>query len=329
MMPFVLAFSDAPNGHVSLRVLLTGIQTGWLDLLAAGIEVAVVVAYLLGVRRLSRRGRRWPAWCTASFVAGIGAIWIAIGSGLAAYDELNVTMHVIQHLLLMAVAPPLIALGKPVTLTMQALRRRGQVLVVKVVHHPLVAAITFPVVAWIFYYGTMYVFFMTPIYGYSVAHPLFHDFTHLWFLTAGLVYWPPIVGLDPTRWRLPHPARIGTLFLGMPFEAFLGIGVSEMPHAIAPINTVANTHAAGDTFWILSMALTGLCFGIVVIEWFRQLDRETAREDRRVEAASAENRARAEAVGLGELPAGVTVPWWRLEELERQQAQAGGTHTAR
>ena len=321
-MSSLFAFAGAPTSHIHLQVLLTGIQTGWLSLVADGAEVATVVAYLLGVRRLARRGRRWSPWSTAAFTTGVAAVWIAVGSGLAAYDDVNVTAHVVQHVLLMMVAPPLVALGKPVTMALQASSRRRQVEILKVVHHPVVAGLTFPVVAWLAYYGTMYVYFMTPLYAYSVAHPLFHDLTHLWALVAGLLYWPPIVGLDPTRWRLSHPARMGTLFLGMPFEAFLGIGISELPRPLAPINSIANTHAAGDTFWILSMMMTGLCFATVVLQWFRQLDRESVREDRRVEASTAENRARAEAVGVTDLPPGATLPWWRLEELERQHRRA-------
>ncbi len=319
-MSSLLAFAGAPSATVSLRILLGGIQTGPLDLLGDALEATAVGLYLLGRNRLGRRGRSWPRWATAAFVAGVAVVWIAIGSGLAAYDEVNVTMHVVQHVLLMMVAPPLLALGKPVTLALQASSRRRQVQILKVVHSFLATALTFPIVAWAVYYTTMYAFFLTPIYPYSVAHPLFHDATHLWFLAVGLLYWSPIVGLDPSRWRMSFPARLGSLFLGMPFEAFLGISISELPKPIAPINTLANTHAAGDTFWILGMMVTGLCLGVIVLQWFRQLDREAAREDRRTEKATAENRARAQALGLGELPEGVTVPWWRLDELERQHS---------
>ena len=296
-MPSLFAFADAPSAHVSAHVLLTGIQSGPLDLLADGIEVMAVALYLLGVRRLARRGRHWSRWSAAAFLGGVAVVWIAIGSGLAAYDEINVTMHVIQHVLLMMIAPPLIALGKPVTLASQAASRRRQVRILKLVHSPVVAVLTFPIVAWIVYYVTMYAYFMTGLYPYSIAHPLFHDATHLWFFGVGLLYWQPIVGLDPTRWRMSYPVRIGSLFLGMPFEAFLGIGITELPKPISPINTLANTHTAGDTFWILAMIVTGLCLGTVVLQWFRQLDRETVQEDRRVQATSAENRARAGAVG--------------------------------
>lgn len=318
MPPLLLAFVNAPRSVVSLHVLLTGIQTGPLSLLADALDLVLVGLYAWGIRRLARRGRSWKTGNTVAFVAGVAVLWVAVGSGLAAYDEVNVTMHVIQHVLLMMVAPPLIALGKPITLASQAASRSGQVRILKIVHSPVVAVLTFPVLVWFLYYGTMYVFFMTGIYPYSVAHPLFHDFTHLWFFVVGYLFWHPLVGLDPARWRWPFPVRVVSLFIGMPFEAFLGIGISELPRPLAPINSLANTHTAGDTFWILSMMVTGVCLAVMIIQWFAQLERETVREDRRVETATAENRARAEELGI-QLPPGVTVPWWRLEELERRR----------
>ncbi|HLI15464.1 MAG TPA: cytochrome c oxidase assembly protein [Acidimicrobiales bacterium] len=307
-----------------LHVLLTGIQTGPLDLVADALELLLLALYALGRHRLVRRGRTWPAWNTAAFAAGVALLWIAVGSGLAAYDESSATLHVVQHVLLMMVVPPLLALGKPVTLATQAASRRNQLRILQVVHSRAAATLTFPVVVWFLYYGTMYVYFMTGAYPYSIAHPLFHDATHLWCLLVGYLFWHPLVGLDPARWRWSYPVRIGSLFLGMPFEAFLGIGISEMPHPIAPVNSLADTHSAGDTFWILSMTATGLCLGVVVLQWFGQLARETAREDRRAEIAAERNRARAEELGV-HLPPGMTLPWWRLDELEARQARRAGS----
>ena len=319
MLAPVLAYGNAPSSAVSLHILLTGVQTGALALLADALEALALALYFLGLWRLSRRHRHWPAWSTAAYVLGVAMLWVAVGSGLAAYDQVSVTMHVVQHILLMMVAPPLIALGKPVTLAAQAASRANQVRLLKVVHSSPVGALTFPVVAWLVYYGTMYGYFMTPIYPYSVAHPLFHDGAHLWFFLVGYLYWHPLVGLDPARWRWPYPVRIGSLFLGMPFEAFLGISISDLRTPLAPINTLADTHTAGDTLWVVSMAVTGLCLAVVIGQWYRQLERETPREDRRAEALGAESRARAEQLGVHEIPEGFTVPWWRLAELEAKR----------
>ena len=320
----IFAFGDAPSSVVSFRILFTTFQTGPLALLADAVELTAVVLYGLGVRRLARRGRSWSKASSTAFFIAIFLIWYAVGAGLAAYDSVNVTMHVLQHILLMMAAPPLVALSKPVTLASQALSRNGQVRIIRVLHNPAVAVITFPVVTWFLYFATMYAYFMTPIYAYSVAHPLFHDGTHLWFFLTGFLYWHPLVGLDSSRWRLSYPARLGILFVGMPFESFLGIAIASMPLPLAPINTLANTHAAGDAFWVLSMISTVAGIVIITYQWFRQLERNTKREDHRAEVAQAESKAKAEELGVYDLPEGFTIPWWRLNELEAQNKKATG-----
>ena len=320
----IFAFGDAPNSVVSFRILLTTFQTGPLALLADVVELAALVIYGVGVRRLAKRGRSWSKASSLAFFIAVFLIWYAVGAGLAAYDSVNVTMHVLQHIILMMAAPPLVALSKPVTLASQALSRKGQLRIIKLLHNPLVAVVTFPVVTWFLYFGTMYAYFMTPLYAYSVSHLFFHDGTHLWFFLTGFLYWYPLVGLDSSRWRLSYPAKLGILFVGMPFETFLGIAIASMRHPLAPINTLANTHAAGDTFWILSMVSTAAGIVIITYQWFRQLERNTKREDRRAEVAQAESKAKAKELGIYDLPDGFTIPWWRIDELEAQKRKASG-----
>ena len=319
----LVAYGDAPSSTVRAHILLTGIQTDPLALAADAVEIAAVVWYLAAVRRLSGRGRRWSPYPTTAFVAGVISVWVAVGSGLAAYDEVNVTTHVIQHLLLMMVAPPLIALGKPVTLASQAAHRRLQVVLLKIVHSRLLAVATFPVLAWFVYYATMYAYFENRgLYDYSINHRLFHDATHLAFFAVGYLYWQPLVGTDPTRWRLPIAARAGSIFLGMPFRSVPRISVSELTTPIDPINSLANTHAAGETFWAGAVLISGLCLASVGVQLFRQLGQEAVREDRRVQAHTTEVQGRAERLRVQGLRDGWTVPWWRLAELEAQQRRS-------
>lgn len=318
----LLTYGEAPTAKVQMHVLFTGVQTDPLALVAAGVEIAMIGLYLLGVRRLTRRGRHWSALSSTNFVAGIVVIWIAVGSGLAAYDDVNVVAHVVQHIILMMVAPPLLVMGKPITLATQAARRRNQVRILKVVHSRVLALLTFPVLTWFLYYGVMYAFFLDRrLYDYAVNHVLFHDATHLIFLAVGYLYWQPLIGLDPTRWRLSHPIRILTTFVGMPFEAFLGIAVAMSTTPIDPINTLANTKAAGNIFWILAMAVTGPCIAVMALRWYRQIQRQTPREDRFAVASAEESSVRAAQLGVEASREGWTIPPWRLAQLEAQAAR--------
>lgn len=313
------AYAGAPSSVVHAQVLLAGFQTGVLSLAADGLLCSVFGLYLLGVKCLARRGRFWPWLSSLTFGLGLFSVFVAVGSGLAAYDDANVTMHVVQHVLLMMVAPPLLALGKPVTLLAQAGSRRVQIVTLRVVNSGPVAWLSFPALAWVLYYGSMYAFFTTAIYAFSVHHPLFHDAMHAEGFLVGYLYWQPLVGLDPSRWKMAYPLRMATLFLGMPWEAFLGVTLISSSQPIATINTVAGTQTGGETFWILAMLANGLALGVLVRQWFRQLEREGPREDRRLLASRTEDEARAKALLGDELPEGWTVPWWRVAELEARR----------
>ena len=83
--------------------------------------------YLRAGWALSTRGRSWSAKRTVSFMAGLVALIIALQSPVATYTMDYFQAHVIQHLLLMVIAPPLLAMGAPMTLALQTSSRRTKV----------------------------------------------------------------------------------------------------------------------------------------------------------------------------------------------------------
>ena len=284
----VMLVADAISPPVQLHTLLSGWQSDWLNFVSLAIEAAVAIGYLVFARRLAARGRRWSPWRTTSFVAGIVTIVIAVQSGLASYDDSVFSIHVIQHLLLMNVAPILLALGAPVTLLLQAGDRSTQQRVLRVLHNPVVEVITNPVFVLVVFSVTMVGYFLTPFYQFSLEHPLLHDVTHLHFLIAGCLYWWLVVGIDPSRWRLSYPMKLGFLAVDIPVGTLLGLGLTQTNESIAPLfHSLSDTHAGGSILWILGEIFTFLAMGIVVIQWMRADVREAARADRRADAATA------------------------------------------
>jgi putative membrane protein len=305
-----MIFADAISPVVHLHTLLTAWQTDWLSLVSLVIEMTFALGYIVFARRLAARGRRWSPWRTTSFVAGILTIVIATQSGLASYDDSVFNIHVIQHLLLMNVAPILLALGAPVTLVLQAGERSTQERVLKVLHHPIIEVITNPVFVLVVFSVTMVGYFLTPFYQFSLEHPLLHDLTHLHFLIAGCLYWWLVVGIDPSRWRLSFPMKLGFLAVDIPVGTLLGLGLTQSRDSIAPLfHSVADTHAGGATLWILGEIFTFVAMGIVVTQWMRADVREAARADRRADAATVRAVARqAEGRPLGATATSAAIP---------------------
>ena len=92
----------------------THAQHGLLSSLTTVILVLLVFVYSRGWFRLrSASPISFPPWRLAAFVGGLFALWIALGSPLAALDHQLLTIHMMKHLLLMAVGAPLILLAAP------------------------------------------------------------------------------------------------------------------------------------------------------------------------------------------------------------------------
>src|ERR1700682_3325698 len=82
-----------------------------------GVNVSLCLATLVYTKGWLRLHKVLPnlisTWRLSAFFAGIVSLWVAIGSPLEAFDDVSLSVHMVQHLLLMAVAPPLFLLGAP------------------------------------------------------------------------------------------------------------------------------------------------------------------------------------------------------------------------
>jgi putative membrane protein len=183
-------------------------------------------AYVGGLRRVRTAGRPFPRRWIACWFAGLGAIALALLSPIDAYADASLWVHMIQHLLLAFVAPPLLALGAPVTLALRALRpdtRRRWLL--PVLRSRPVAALTNPVVGWALFVGTPFAIHFSPLFDLALRDDAVHAFEHGIWLSTALVYWWPIVGRDPMPHRMSYPARMLSMLLTMPATSFVAIAI--------------------------------------------------------------------------------------------------------
>ena len=274
----------AAGSSPSFRDVLLGFSLSPVPVVAVA---ALVTAYLLGVRRLARRGRRWPRARTVAFLAGCGVVVVALVSGLAEYDQSTFSVHVVQHLLLGMLGPLLMALGAPVTLVLQAGSRTTQTRLLRILHSPPVKALTNPLVAWLLFSGSLFVLYFTGIYSASQRNFLVHDAVHLHFLVVGMLFFWPVVGLDPSVWRMHHGARLLYVMLALPVHAFLGIALLSGQTPLFEVHTLADQHAGGGILWAVGDLLTLATVGVVLTQWMSHEERESAREDRLLDAARA------------------------------------------
>lgn len=267
---------------------LTHWQFGPFSLLVLVGLLTAAYWYLHADWQLALRGRRWPPQRTICFLLGLLAVDLAIQSPVAAYTATYFEAHVIQHLLLMIVAPPLLALGAPSTLLLQTSSRRVKSTWLGVLKSRPFALLTFPLTVWVLYFGIMFAFFLSSLIGTAMDHMWLMDVMNVLFLFGATLYWWPLVGLDPiVHWRMGYGARMVNVLLGGPPEVILGLAILSTHQPIAPMYSLASTHAGGGLLWISTEAATFFGFIPIFVQWIRADERSAKRTDERAERSGA------------------------------------------
>jgi putative copper resistance protein D len=266
------------------------------------VPLAVLaVGWVAAVRTVNRAhpANPVPRRRTVAFLSGLFAIFVALQSPIERYDATLFSVHMIQHILLTMIAPPLIAAGGPITLLLRFSRpefRRRWIL--PVLHSRIIRALTFPVVSWLVFTAVMWGSHFSPLFNASLEDPLIHQFEHLLYLTSALLFWWPIVAVDPSPWRLPPPVRALYAFLQMPQNTFLALSIFSSSTPLYPHyetlqrnwgpTVIADQQLAGGLMWIIGDLVFLVAILYVVWDWMRQEDRDTAAADARFDAERAE-----------------------------------------
>ena len=171
-------------------------------------------------------------------------------------------MHMVQHLLLTLVGPPLLLLAGPITLLLQAsspeTRRRW---ILPVLHSSIVRRrVASRWSPWILFAAVMWASHFSPLFNVALEDPWVHRLEHALFLGAALLFWWPVIGPDPSPWKLRPPASILYVGLQMPQNTFLALAIymASAPlyaHYATTIRTWGPTpledqQAAGGIMWV-------------------------------------------------------------------------------
>jgi cytochrome c oxidase assembly factor CtaG len=177
------------------------------------VDASLFLAALFYARGWDRlraaANRQFPAWRLASFFAGLVTIWVAIGSPLEALDDVSLTVHMVQHLLLAAVAPPLLLLGAP---ELPLLRGIPQSLARGVVSPflrlPVVRrfghVVSNPAFCWLVATFALIGWHVPAVFELALRSDWLHKLEHASFLCAGLLFWWPVVQPWPSTPRWPQ-----------------------------------------------------------------------------------------------------------------------------
>jgi putative membrane protein len=161
-----------------------------------------------------------------------------------------------------------------------------------------VQAVSRPLVAFAITMGSMFVYFLTPLYRISEQHPLLLALVHLYLVLVGLQLWVLIVGRDGLPRHLSFGMRFILVLLLIPFNLALGLAVASVAQPLYPAgNTLVDTQQGGSVLLGLAEVLIVLALALLFVEWAREEERSAIRNDRQLDAALAAARA---AVASGE-----------------------------
>ncbi|MGH9024750.1 MAG: cytochrome c oxidase assembly protein, partial [Acidimicrobiia bacterium] len=250
-----------------------------------------------GMRRLAARGRTWPARRSVPFYGGLGVILLATQSGLAAYDRVLFSAHVVQHLLLGMVAGLLLAFGAPVTLALQAASRPAQRQILRVLHSRPISVLTHPATVWVLFAGTLFVLYFTGLYELSLRENLVHAALHAHFVGVGFLFFALVVSIDPITSGLGYGARMLFVALMLPFHAFLGLVLLSTDEVIGGswyqqvvrdwgASPLADQRTGAGILWVFGEILGVVTLVIVAARWMAHEERVARRNDRRLDEAA-------------------------------------------
>ncbi|MGE5333881.1 MAG: cytochrome c oxidase assembly protein [Nitrososphaerota archaeon] len=260
----------------------------------AGLAIAALL-YGRGVLYSRRHGQatRLHWWHVLAFYGGLLVIFIALESALDGYSERFLWAHMIQHELLIMIAPPLLLLGMPTLPMWRAvplaarrsslqwlLRKRGTRRAV----HQVGRFFSTPAVCWAIYIAIIYVWHLPALYGAALDNVAIHAFQHLCFMWAGLFLWSQVLPWRPGRPRLSYSRRavylvlvgLASKILDSVFMFSTGViypYYASLPRKPGTITVLEDQHIAGAIMSVSGVIIITSVVMVMIGLWLQAIER--------------------------------------------------------
>ena len=232
---------------------------------------AAAILYWLGGRGgpVGQRERAERRWRTPLFAAGLVTVVAALSPPIDRLSDSLFSMHMVQHVLLLEVAAPLIVLGRPWSRIWRSFPLETRRDVAGAVARsgwaaPLRRAagwLVVPIVAFVLMNGIFVLWHVPALYDAAFSYPILHDLEHATFFLAALLFWAHLLGDGPFRTRLTLPWRasyaVGAMVIGWGLAVVLATAPTPIyPHyaglATRPwgLSALADQQLAAGIMWV-------------------------------------------------------------------------------
>ena len=277
-MPLAYAGPPDPTG---LRVL-----SAWtLDPAMVALIVALGIAYAVGLRRARTP---WPPRRTVAFAAGLVVIALATMSGLGDYAHALFSVYTVQIVLLLMVAPLLLAAGRPIGLAQVSLPEPAAERLSAILASRPARVLTSPLISPVFLAAVPFALYFTGWYADTLVSYPQYELLHVALLAVGFVVQYPL--WEPAEYGYPYPVLLLFAFIELLIDAVPGIVLRLETHLVAPAYYLAlgrgwgptplgDQHMGADILWCVAETIDLPFLILFLVRWV-QADRvEAARSD--------------------------------------------------
>ena len=249
--------------------------------------ICAAVLYAIGGHHLPRAGSvREQRWRTVSFCAGLAAIVIAVDSPIDELADKLLWVHMVQHILLLLVAPPLLALARPWNRMWHGLplewrrwiagkvaRGRGRSALGAVA-----AVLAGAVASWLVFNLVFLAWHIPALYDATLRSPPVHALEHAMFFAVGLLFWTRVIDSSPWRSRLPATARAAYLGLAMVAGWILAVVLATAPSPVyepyaaeatrpGGLTALGDQQLAAGVMWVPGSIAFTIAFIVFLYRW--------------------------------------------------------------
>ncbi|HEY8722631.1 MAG TPA: cytochrome c oxidase assembly protein [Gaiellaceae bacterium] len=251
------------------------------------VAIAVTaMLYLLGGRMSATASDAGKRWRGAAFYGGLATLVLAVASPIDAYAGRLFWVHMVQHVLLMMVAPPLLLIGRPWPRLSRPLPlglRRP--LARTVLAGPTLAPVrgvfrwlAAPLPSFVLFNGTLLLWHVPALYDLTLRDGPVHDLEHALFFGTALLFWAHLVPGVSGRPQLADGARAiyGTAALLVSWILAIVLGLAQTPlygayaslaHRPGGFSALGDQQLAAGVMWVPGSVPYCIVLVVVALRW--------------------------------------------------------------
>jgi len=254
------------------------------------------LAYLFAVLHVNRTHptQLWPIRHTLFFFIGFGLLCVVMVGPIAHAAMAAFSAHMVQHVVIMMLATPLIVLGAPVLLALRACNsevRRNRL--VPLLRSKVVGVLTNPYVGWLLFALVIIGLHFTPVMSLFMAWGSVGELLeYATYISIAFIYYWPLLPGNPVPKPVAHAARIGSLFVMMVPETMTGFFIYSANFPLfsyftqvggsTGVNVVLDQQLGGALMWSSAMIIDVAWISVAVYDWFGSEHARTLRLDRAI-----------------------------------------------